>query len=267
LAGSVLSFNLVLRGQRDFARDQAGRLDEELRRTRRLLYTAQLLRVGSVWESDPTQGLRMLEDPGACPPDLRCFSWGVLHARCKRYRIALTGHAAAVTALAFSRDGKLLACTGSQNTVKLWDVAGQKERATLSGHGGIVMAVAFSPDGRTLASAGMDRTVKLWDLATHKERLTLKGHEDPVSSIAFSPDGSLLVSGAGATRFNPGRRGEVKLWDAGAGRCLTDLRGHQDGVGAVAFAPDGKTVAAAGRDRTVRLWDVSAFAGRAAAAP
>jgi WD40 repeat protein len=177
----------------------------------------------------------------------------------------LTDRPSFIDALVFSSDGKRLACSGGRNTVKLWDVEAQKELATLTGHSRAVFALAFAPDGKALASASVDHTIKLWDLATNMERITLTEHADPVSSVAFSPDGSLLVSGAGATRVDPGHRGEVKLWDAATGALLDDLRGHQDGVSAVAFSPDGKTVASAGRDRTVRLWDVSAYCGRAAA--
>jgi WD40 repeat protein len=70
-----------------------------------------------------------------------------------------------VDGVAFSSDGKLLASAGTDQTVRLWDVAsGEQHGEPLTGHTDWVNAVAFSSDGKLLASAGNDRTVRLWNL-------------------------------------------------------------------------------------------------------
>ncbi|HEY9667291.1 MAG TPA: hypothetical protein V6C91_10835, partial [Coleofasciculaceae cyanobacterium] len=65
--------------------------------------------------------------------------------------------------VAWSRDGKMIASTSSDRTVKLWNREGQPLQ-TLIGHNGEVYSVAWSPDGKTIASASQDKAVILWNL-------------------------------------------------------------------------------------------------------
>jgi len=166
----------------------------------------------------------------------------------------LGGHADAVRALAFSRDGKRLAAAGGlaarKGEVKIWDLGPGLQAAqatvTIKGHSDCIYAAAFSPEGATIATAGYDRMIELWDAATAKEIRKLRDHIDAVYALSFTPDGHRLVSGS-ADR-------SVKVWDVATGTRLYTLSGPTDGVNAIALSPDGARVAAGGLDKTIRIW-------------
>ncbi len=77
-----------------------------------------------------------------------------------------TAHDDSVTALRFSPNGRVLASSSADRTVKLWDTASGKPLTRLAGHVRGISDVAWSPDGAYVASASDDTTIRLWDAFT-----------------------------------------------------------------------------------------------------
>ena len=79
----------------------------------------------------------------------------------------LTGHADSVTSAAFTRDGRRLATTSTDKTVRLWEVAdaaNARSLGVLSGPLDAGNAVAFSPTTQLLSTGTSDNLLQIWNL-------------------------------------------------------------------------------------------------------
>ena len=163
-----------------------------------------------------------------------------------------------VNALAFSADGRHVVSGGSDNLVKIWDVAGGRLKHSLAVHKKAVHAVCVSPDGNLLASAGYDQKVHVWKLASSASAAGERLLSDEVPALVFDV-GTLALDAV----FHPdGRRlavlagGEVVLLDVVDGKELGRFRAHKTGE-ALAFTPDGRRIVTCTGwgEKAIRIWD------------
>lgn len=164
--------------------------------------------------------------------------------------------------LALSADGTVLAETGVDATVRIWDVGSGRELRQLPGHPDGVKALALSPDGKTVAVVGSFAPPVVRDAATGKEVCRCAGgrNEQQWNLLAFSPDGKALAAASWH------QEGPLPLWDARTGKLVRRFaRGGRrpEGVFHLAFSAAGDTLACAGR----RVWCWEAATGKELALP
>jgi len=140
----------------------------------------------------------------------------------------------------------------ARGTIQLQEVETGKLNGVFS-HEDFVSSYALSPDGMILASSAgktvdneMVPAIILWDTSTSAEIQTLI-MSGTVNALQFSPDGKLLAVAVGK---------DLQLWDAAGGTLLTTLTGHTDTILQVAFSPNQQTIASAGLDNQLYLWQI-----------
>ncbi len=156
-----------------------------------------------------------------------------------------------VRSLAFSPDGKSVACS-LDSTVHLLDAATGKELRKYQ-YGQSVYALAWSPDGSQVALVGGlgAPDVALWDTRTGLLSRSWKSPQSGIFGIAFSPDGRFLATGGDI------HGSSVYVWEWATGGKVASFDGHHSGVWKVVFSPDNRTLASGGGDSSILLWDMT----------
>ena len=129
---------------------------------------------------------------------------------------SLGGHPDAVTALAISPNGQLLASAGrtkvngEKTNIHLWDLETRTVIRTLETDTEEVSALLFTPDGKSLISGSKDHKIRLWEVQTGQLTQVLVGHHQPVDQLAVSDDGKQLISRS--------RHESIRMWDLQTGK-------------------------------------------------
>jgi WD40 repeat protein len=154
-----------------------------------------------------------------------------------------------VSGVAWCRTGKLIASSGHNGYVRLWDPQTLRQTARVS-TGSAATCVALSRDQKWLAAGQVHGHLFVWDLT--KKVPALAGHfpiaTSPIYGIDINPAGTMLAAGT--------YDGIVHLYDLADGKAKhrVDLSGHKTGVRAVRFSPTGRSLASGSSDGIVRFW-------------
>jgi len=150
----------------------------------------------------------------------------------------------AASALAFSKDGSVLAVGGELGALMIYQTSDWTQRR-LDGHSGTVLSLALTEQGRSLASGGADRMVRFWDTGNGSQLQRPIVHSDAVASLSWSDDRRFVALGGADKTF--------RVVDLRSGRSAL-TRQHDEPVGLAAISADGSELVSYSRDVGLRSW-------------
>jgi WD40 repeat protein len=179
------------------------------------------------------------------------------------------GHRTAVTALAFSPDGKYFASGGEDSMIYLWRTDDRSEEPVYAfdgehgvdqPHQGTITALHFTPQAR-LISAARDGTLRIWELhqhGAHMDKRVISNRSGTVSALGVSADGSRML-------FDHGR--ELQVRSVPDGRTLATMQTSSAATPfetLALYSPDAALILTAGApEGRLQLWRAPTPAARA----
>jgi WD40 repeat protein len=176
---------------------------------------------------------------------------------------------AAISALAYSRDGKTLASGDMEGSIVLWEARSGKRLRKFKKAGRVIKALQFTRDGRLLALLLNKVAVKpadlnlylwtpsLWDVLRNKQLGRFYGHPGGI----LPPPAAIALGGKTVASMS----WKICLWDPAREKAALRLESKKMSTNALAFSPGGKVLASGPgvsytdtvRTHRIRLWDVA----------
>jgi WD40 repeat protein len=206
----------------------------------------------------------------------------------------LAGHVGMIHDAGWSRDGSLIATSGYDESVRVWEASTGRQILNVKPLFNFACSVAFSTDGRWLAAGGSeDGQLKLIEVASGRMR-SFQTPDTTLYALEFTPDGKHLIvnhtimnrgdtsirvlklsdfsevktsirgpvtsfalSRDGRLFAYSGPTGTVSILETSLWTELRTIEAHPYGASSLAFHPRGRFLASSGRDGVVRLWDAT----------
>ncbi|SCM00145.1 ribosome assembly protein 4, putative [Plasmodium chabaudi chabaudi] len=174
----------------------------------------------------------------------------------------LLGHQKPVIHTQFSPNGKFIASSSFDKSIRIWSGIDGTYLAVYRGHVGPAYKIAWSIDNNYIVSCSQDSTLKLWrinhlvPLLKRKEENAEQTKDEQKNEQKENPQNNDQPNDE-ANGEEKKKKNEKEKNDKTKNKIktlLVDLPGHSDAVYAIDWSNDGKFVASGGKDKVLKIW-------------
>lgn len=174
----------------------------------------------------------------------------VIDRKSKKIIHLLEGHNGDVLNAIFSHDGRILASTSQDKTLRIWDI--EKGICTktipLSSNS---YKIAIDHNSKLIATSVNQiyefNNINIYNIQTGELLQSLKGHTGGIESICFSSNSKYIVSASDDKT--------IKVWDVATGFCIQTLYGHTQEIRQAFFNSNDTQIISSSWDGTIKIWD------------
>lgn len=169
--------------------------------------------------------------------------WNTHH----RERFAFPAGNRAVTSIVMTDDGRLLAASYWDGSVRVWDVDTGKVKEEFQAHEECLIGCSLVAGSRFLVTADQEGRLRSWSVDEMGTVRYINQHSGEVYSVRYTPDNLHVLSAA--------YDGIVRVWDRNERLERSLLELHLGPTTATAISPDNGCWAIGAADGSIRLWD------------
>ncbi|ODO09357.1 hypothetical protein I350_02957 [Cryptococcus amylolentus CBS 6273] len=154
-----------------------------------------------------------------------------------------------ILALKYTPNGRFLAVSLLDSTVKMFFSDTLKFFLSLYGHKLPVLSLDISTDSKLIVTCSADKNVKIWGMDFGDCHKSIFAHDEAIMGVMFEKE-------AGSHNFwTVSKDRIIKYWDGDKFELIQKLSGHHGEVWALATASNGQFVVTGSHDKSIRIWE------------
>jgi WD40 repeat protein/serine/threonine protein kinase len=154
----------------------------------------------------------------------------------------------AITAVAFTPDGRFVLSGGEDGSITLWDVESGEPIRQFTGHADIITQILLNREGTQVLTSSLDRAAILWNFEDGQLLRRFTGHLGGVNGVDFNSNETAIVTGANDSR--------IFIWDIETGQALQRFTGSDSPIMSVQFSTDNQQLLSSSLNGNTSVWRI-----------